>query len=202
MADDDDAETAADDAYDLSSVRRERHEEVITMPASSAAGSSEPAPDWAQKWKTEQKRPPRLKGTCAKWNAKKGFGFVAREDELPDIYVHQRDVQKTGFRSLKEGEQVEFDVAAMEDGRLHGVRVSGPGGVDVQGLPPKDDSDEEEEAADDTRGAGGKAAAAKPASASGSKPYAKPAFLPRAVARPKPAAKPKPKPAAPATPVD
>ena len=158
----------------------------------------------AQKWKTEQKRPPRLKGTCAKWNAKKGFGFVAREDGLPDIYVHQRDVQKSGFRSLKEGEHVEFDVAAMDDGRLHAVRVSGPGGVDVQGLPPKDDNEEEDDVvADDTRGAGGKAAvAAKPASAGGSKPYAKPAFLPRAVARPKPPAKPKPKPTEPAAPAE
>ena len=113
--------------------------------------------------------------------------------------MHQRDVKKEGFRSLLEGEKLEFDVAAMDDGRLHAVRVTGPGGADVQGMSRKElSSDEEEE--EDTRGAGGKAAKPAADAAAKPKPYLKPAFMPRAVARPKPPVKPKPKPPAPTAP--
>ena len=119
--DDDDNDTAVDEsAYDVGEVRRERQEEVITMPSTSStvATSSEPAPSWAQKWKEEQKKPKKLTGTCAKFS-KKGFGFIKRDDGQADLYVHQRDVKKEGFRSLLEGEKLEFDVGAMDDGRLH-----------------------------------------------------------------------------------
>lgn len=195
----DDNDTGVDEsAYDLGPAKRER-DDAITMPQAAPESTSEPAPDWANKWKVEQKRPARLTGTCAKWNAAKGFGFIARSDGLGDIYVHQRDLQKKGYRTMLEGEKVEFDVSAMDDGRLHAVRVSGPGGVDVQGIPkPKgkgSDSDDDD-GADDEPGASGKAA--KPESstsvtaAAARKPYAKPAFMPRAVAR-KPQPKPKPK---------
>lgn len=199
MADDDDDNDVHDEsAYDLDTVPRARQEEVISMPASSAVPEdSGPAPQWAQKWKETQKAPPKLTGVCVKWNTK-GFGFVKRDDSEPDLYVHQRDVQKSGFRSLQEGERLEFDVGAMDDGRLHAVRVTGPGGVDVQGQPKpsRDDSDDDDEPS--SRGAGGKMKQPESAAKS-AKPYAKPAFLPRVVARPKPPP-PKPKPAASAAP--
>lgn len=194
---DDDADGAVDEsAYDLGSVKRARYEEpAISMPMSTAASDepSEPAPDWANKWKEKQKQPPKLKGSCVTWHAKKGFGFIKRDDDQPDLYVHQRDVQKSGFRSLREGEQLEFDVAAMDDGRLHAVRVTGPGGVDVLGQPRKDDKDDDD---DDppARGAGGDATKQQSSSEPAAKPKPNP-FVPRAVARPKaPAQKPKPKP--------
>jgi len=45
-----------------------------------------------------------LTGTCKAWA--KGFGFIQRNDGGPDVFVHQTEVLKTGFRSLKVGEPV------------------------------------------------------------------------------------------------
>jgi CspA family cold shock protein len=52
----------------------------------------------------------RLHGTVARWHAKGGWGFITRDDGLGDAFVHQRSIQKNGYRSLLEGERVEFDV--------------------------------------------------------------------------------------------
>ncbi|HYJ78181.1 MAG TPA: cold-shock protein [Longimicrobiaceae bacterium] len=46
-----------------------------------------------------------------KWfNDTKGFGFITREDGTGDCFVHHSAIQGSGFRTLKEGERVEFDV--------------------------------------------------------------------------------------------
>jgi cold shock protein len=45
-----------------------------------------------------------------KWfNDAKGFGFIAREDG-PDVFVHHTAIMAEGFRSLSEGQEVEFDI--------------------------------------------------------------------------------------------
>ncbi|HEX3698775.1 MAG TPA: cold shock domain-containing protein [Polyangia bacterium] len=45
-----------------------------------------------------------------KWfNDAKGYGFIAREDG-PDVFVHHTAIQSEGFRSLSEGQTVEFDI--------------------------------------------------------------------------------------------
>ena len=45
-----------------------------------------------------------------KWfNNAKGFGFLGREDG-PDVFVHYSSIQLEGYKSLKEGDEVEFDV--------------------------------------------------------------------------------------------
>jgi len=45
-----------------------------------------------------------------KWfNDSKGFGFISREDG-PDVFVHHSAIQGTGFRSLAEDQEVEFEV--------------------------------------------------------------------------------------------
>ena len=48
----------------------------------------------------------RLHGTVARWHAKGGWGFITRDDGLGDAFVHQRSIQKNGYRSLLEGERV------------------------------------------------------------------------------------------------
>ena len=46
-----------------------------------------------------------------KWfNDSKGFGFITPEDGSKDVFVHQSEVQMEGFRTLGEGQQVEFEV--------------------------------------------------------------------------------------------
>lgn len=51
-----------------------------------------------------------------KWfSSEKGYGFIQREDG-PDVFVHHTAIQASGFRSLEEGELVEFDVIEDEKG--------------------------------------------------------------------------------------
>ncbi|MDK4338448.1 cold-shock protein [Corynebacterium pseudodiphtheriticum] len=50
------------------------------------------------------------KGTVKWFNAEKGFGFIAPEDDSKDVFVHYSEIQGNGFRSLEENQQVEFEV--------------------------------------------------------------------------------------------
>ena len=49
-------------------------------------------------------------GTVKWFNATKGYGFIARTNGSKDVFVHHSEIQSTGYRSLNEGEQVEFTV--------------------------------------------------------------------------------------------
>jgi CspA family cold shock protein len=49
------------------------------------------------------------KGTVKWFNAEKGYGFIQQE-EGPDVFVHFTAIEANGFRTLNEGEQVEFEV--------------------------------------------------------------------------------------------
>ena len=51
-----------------------------------------------------------------KWfNDQKGYGFITAEGQ-PDVFVHFSAIEGDGFRTLREGEQVEFEVKASERG--------------------------------------------------------------------------------------
>ena len=48
-------------------------------------------------------------GTVKFFNAQKGYGFISREDG-PDVFVHFSNIEGSGYRSLDEGQKVEFDI--------------------------------------------------------------------------------------------
>ena len=49
-------------------------------------------------------------GTVKWFNAEKGFGFIAQPDGGADVFVHHSAIQMSGYRSLEEGQRVEFEV--------------------------------------------------------------------------------------------
>ena len=49
-------------------------------------------------------------GTVKWFNDAKGFGFITREGGAPDVFVHFSALPEGGFRTLKEGQSVQFDV--------------------------------------------------------------------------------------------
>ncbi len=50
-----------------------------------------------------------MQGKVKWFNAEKGFGFIEREDG-DDVFVHFSAIQQDGYKSLEEGQQVEFDI--------------------------------------------------------------------------------------------
>lgn len=54
-------------------------------------------------------------GTVKWFNESKGFGFIARENES-DVFVHFSAIQGEGFKTLREGEKVEFDIVDSPKG--------------------------------------------------------------------------------------
>ena len=54
-------------------------------------------------------------GTVKWFNAEKGYGFIA-EDGGPDVFVHYSAIDAQGYRSLDEGDRVEFEVSQGQKG--------------------------------------------------------------------------------------
>ncbi len=62
-------------------------------------------------------------GTVKFFNAEKGFGFISRE-QGDDVFVHYSAIQGTGYRTLEEGQRVEFDIGPGRKGdEAQNVRV-------------------------------------------------------------------------------
>ena len=64
---------------------------------------------------------PRLTGVCERYDELRGFGFIARDDRKPSIFVHQEEIMMDGFRKLAPGQMVSF--AEREGERIQAVSV-------------------------------------------------------------------------------
>ena len=56
-----------------------------------------------------------MQGTVKFFNSEKGYGFISREGG-DDVFVHYSNIQADGYKSLDEGQAVEFDVAPGRKG--------------------------------------------------------------------------------------
>ncbi|MGA7220697.1 MAG: cold shock domain-containing protein [Candidatus Sulfotelmatobacter sp.] len=57
----------------------------------------------------------RLKGTVKWFNNAKGYGFIGREDG-PDIFVHYSAIVGEGYKSLREGDAIDFEITEGQKG--------------------------------------------------------------------------------------
>ena len=74
-------------------------------------------------------------GTVKWFNSQKGYGFIVPTDGTSDVFVHQTAIVADGFRSLADGEEVEFKVIEDPNGKIKAVDVTGPEGEPVKGAP-------------------------------------------------------------------
>jgi len=58
----------------------------------------------------------RSRGKVKWFNDKKGFGFVTQDDGAADCFVHFSAIEGDGFKTLAEGDEIEFDVVAGDKG--------------------------------------------------------------------------------------
>ncbi|WP_406297731.1 transcription antiterminator/RNA stability regulator CspE [Embleya sp. NBC_00888] len=58
----------------------------------------------------------RIKGSVKWFNEAKGFGFISPEDGSKDVFVHFSAIQGNGFKTLAEGQTVEFEVQDGQKG--------------------------------------------------------------------------------------
>ncbi|VEW13806.1 Cold shock protein CspA [Brevibacterium casei] len=73
-------------------------------------------------------------GTVKWFNAEKGYGFITLEGDGQDVFVHWSAIQMDGYRSLEEGQQVEFEVGEGQKGPRRNPSPSSES--DVAGMKP------------------------------------------------------------------
>lgn len=61
-------------------------------------------------------------GTVKWFNPDKGYGFISREDG-DDLFVHYSEIQMDGFKTLDEGQAVEFEITTGQNGKLQASNV-------------------------------------------------------------------------------
>jgi len=70
-------------------------------------------------------KPQKLEGTVRWFNNTKGYGFIGRDDG-PDVFVHYTSIAGAGYKTLSEGDQVEFEIVQGPKGpQASNVRIAG-----------------------------------------------------------------------------
>ena len=59
-----------------------------------------------------------MKGIVKKFDSNKGYGFIIAQEEEKDIFFHYSQIQVDGFKTINEGEEVEFELVENEIGKL------------------------------------------------------------------------------------
>jgi CspA family cold shock protein len=83
---------------------------IINIGANSPRTRADPATE-----KGRQEPVAQYKGKVKWFNNAKGYGFIGREDG-PDVFVHYSAIQLDGYKTLKEGDDVEFDIVEGQKG--------------------------------------------------------------------------------------
>ncbi len=79
----------------------------------------------------------------------RGFGFIKTEEREGDLFFHRNDIEGVGFSSLREGQEVEFEMSQERDGRPAAVKVK------PAETPAEDAGTDSEDAGTDSEDAGG-----------------------------------------------
>jgi CspA family cold shock protein len=68
----------------------------------------------------------KLTGVVAWFNSKTGYGFITRDDGAGDIFVHYSNIVSEGFKTLEQGQKVEFELGANHKGQqAQSIKVIG-----------------------------------------------------------------------------
>ncbi len=64
-------------------------------------------------------------GTVKWFNAQKGYGFITNEEDNQDVFVHFSSIEAKGFKTLEEGQKVEFELEKdpKDSGKIRAVHV-------------------------------------------------------------------------------
>ncbi|MCI17474.1 cold shock protein 1-like, partial [Trifolium medium] len=74
----------------------------------------------------------RFTGVVLWFNNSKGFGFIKPDNGSDDVFVHQSSIRSDGFRTLVDGDLVEFAIAPSDNDKTKAVDVTGPNGAPLQ----------------------------------------------------------------------
>lgn len=62
-------------------------------------------------------------GTVKWFNPNKGYGFIAPDDGTKDVFVHVSAVERSGMRSLAEGQRISFEIERGQQGKVSAVNL-------------------------------------------------------------------------------